>query len=616
MGHQAFVLDKNRFFRDEGVRINHHTPVDAVRSVDVKYFADTAPNLHRYDFLLENSQLIELEFKELFATLSALDNTADNQKIYWLYCYYCCKMMSAFYESYGKPDQVSEYKKLGGDIEYAFLHEFKLPAPVVRKSFLAELPNKIWSDLKAFFNPRPEYRSKVGMYNMYRIQWTFMRVTASGALSYLRGIHLLDYFEKLLHRSIHEAKFIAAIEKVTPITNILSVGFFAIKILINAGTLIKHTFVPSDKARESTVRQRLAFEAYKRMDKFMNDFAWGIINLFTNYSEFFNISAPIANGLVVGFLLFDFGLVVFQFVFKWREYRSKLAQYREELSGIDARLSVWQPDEERVADLAARALLDAQIKEHELKWKVQRDTYAFNALAAMVFLGAYTVSVLFSGPLIGIVSYFFCVVAVAIYLSEGAFEKYDEAKRRENILKQLLDVTVNQLSAAHHARSVARNDLIISLINKTVIPTLMIALLAICWEAAVIVAVAYLIFELGLSWYRHPKVPPANLANQVNEAIPSNLANEPVAPLVNDVVPVEPPANDTAPAQSVGQALSTKGVVATGSSAATPGIGFYQPTKPSAPPEVKSGNDPSFTPAGYSPEESSLNGSLPKAGAI
>ena len=56
MGHQAFVLDKNRFFRDEGVRINHHTPVDAVRSVDVKYFADTAPNLHRYDFLLENSQ--------------------------------------------------------------------------------------------------------------------------------------------------------------------------------------------------------------------------------------------------------------------------------------------------------------------------------------------------------------------------------------------------------------------------------------------------------------------------------------------------------------------------------------------------------------------------------
>ena len=140
--------------------------------------------------------------------------------------------------------------------------------------------------------------------------------------------------------------------------------------------------------------------------------------------------------------------------------------------------------------------------------------------------------------------------------------------------------------------------------------------MAICWEAAVIVAVAYLIFELGLSWYRHPKVQPANLANQVNEAIPSNLANEPVAPLVNDVVPVEPPANDTAPAQSVGQALSTKGVVATGSSAATPGIGFYQPTKPSAPPEVKSGNDPSFTPAGYSPEESSLNGSLPKAGAI
>lgn len=597
MGHQAFVLDKNRFFQDEGARINQFTPdqavqavqaVQAMQLVDRTYFRDGAL-FHRYDFLLENSQLIEQEFKELFSILSALNNTADNQKLSWFYCYYCCKMMSAFYEAYGKPDKVSEYKRLEGEIKYALSNNFHLPAPVVKKSFLAALPNKIWSDLKGFFNPATEYRSKVGMYNMYRIQWTFMRVTTSGALSYLRGIHLLDYFEKLLHRSIHEVKFIAAIEKATPITNILSVGFFAIKILINAGTLIKHTFVPSNKAKESTFGQRLVFESYKRMDKFMNDFAWGIINLFTNYSEFFNLSASVANGLVIGFLLFDLGLVVFQFVFKWREYRAKSAQYAAEIAVIDARLSVDQTPEARAADLAAKAILDAQDKEHELKWKAQRDTYAFNALAAMVFFGAYTVSVLFSGPLIGIVAYFFCVIAVAIYLSDEKFGKYDEAKRRENILKQSVDVTIDQLSMAHHARSVARNDLIISLINKSVVPTLMIALLAICWEAAVIVAVAYLIFELGLSWYRHPKAQPA-----------SPLI--PALPLANDQHLFDNEASFSAlsvPAADDASQKERAAVLTNVRLGPTPGVGidnFHKP--PSGQPEVKSGNDPSFFTAG------------------
>ena len=91
-GYADFLADKQGFFSDVTTEEN----------------ASTRAQEKNYTFLAKNRLLIEQEFTQMF---SVLQKEGDNRREFWLYCYYCCKMLESYYTSYHKLREANKYTK-------------------------------------------------------------------------------------------------------------------------------------------------------------------------------------------------------------------------------------------------------------------------------------------------------------------------------------------------------------------------------------------------------------------------------------------------------------------------------------------------------------------------
>lgn len=107
----------------------------------------------------------------------------------------------------------------------------------------------------------------------------------------------------------------------------------------------------------------------------------------------------------------------------------------------------------------------------------------------MLILG-FTASMIISSPLMIVGCYFACSIAVAMYLSSDAYTVY---KEKELYLER---AEPEQLPLLRKEYELARNDFIVTLTKHAVMPTLLITTFAVCWPAAVLLAAAYVGFEL------------------------------------------------------------------------------------------------------------------------
>jgi hypothetical protein len=307
---------------------------------------------------------------------------------------------------------------------------------------------------------------------------------------------------------------VSKINATANVFNVLSVGVFVARFIINAGLLIKHTFFPTDEERALSAKARFYQELSLRHCQMLNDVVWGSINLLTNYSYFFHISAPVANGLTIGFLCFDAALLLYRHRLAEKEYLYKKAQYLGEKKNHEALMNGVSLSIEDMKNHQKHCnMLDEQLEELERHWKATSATFLFNVAAAVLLFCGFSASLLL-GSVAAPICFLICTIAVAMYLSDGVYKKYKE----KSLLLQKQELDNGDTSHALLELQSARNDFIISMLKNIIVPMLIVTVFAVCWEAALLLTVIYVGYECTKGYF-NKKAPPIAVLNS-DEAPP------------------------------------------------------------------------------------------------
>ena len=424
--------------------------------------------------------------RDLDHLLSSLKIKGQNRKDFLLYGYYCSSLLAKYYSSYGKKDKAYKYKSLSQEFDAGYRNS--TDANNISADFLDKLkkdfkaPTRMVNDFEEFLST-PFHISKIrdwlGFINLNRIVFGFSRVTIKEIVLLAQQFNWFEQFDQWTGMHTDVDSMLQSLNVPVQILNALSVGVFAARFTISASMLLKHTFSPSSEESSLTTGERFQQELYKRHCIMLNDLAWGCINLFTNYSTIFKLSAPIANGLTVGFLFFDMALIVYQSYLYELDYKIKKNQYETELASYES------TDVEEV--LVIKEQLAALNIEREA---IIRQCY-FNVAGALLFISGFSATFLLATPAAIISGYFLCTLGVAMYLSSDSFKKYQE---KSLILKEFQTEGADQSDALTNMQK-ARQDFMITMAKNVIMPMLIVSAFAVSIELAVIIAAGYIAYE-------------------------------------------------------------------------------------------------------------------------
>lgn len=443
-----------------------------------------------YRFLAQNRSLMEHEFRNLFAILQ---KKGEARETHWSLCYYYCRMLEKYYQAYENTREQEKYATAAETIRTwctakpSVVDDEKLQQE--QQSFLASLWQKFTDsvlDILSMPLHLSKMRTKIGLLNIYRIYWAFCRIALTNTLILMRDKGWIERLGTMLNKHIDVKKIIAVLEKPAEAFRAMSVAFFAIRFLFNFTMMFKHGLFPSEQEEILTTKERFLAEAKKRLPDFMNDIVWGTVNLLSNYAPALHIAAPVAGWLTGGFLFFDVALLLVRRQLAKNDYDIKKAQYQHELFELGYRGE-------------QAALVHQQLKELEISWQTTSGTFLFNASAALLLASGFCASLLL-GPGSGLlIAYVACVLAVAMYLSDAEYGQYKESKLR------LQEARLDGRGDAQEleAYRAARNEFIYTLMKNAIIPGLLIATFAICWQAALVLTVVVLSYELWRAYTRY-----------------------------------------------------------------------------------------------------------------
>ncbi len=477
----TFTEDKQQFFKAK--------PMFSARARALAE-ANLQAKAHDYPFLSTHLFSIEEEFRHLHATLKR--NESDNLE-QWLYCYYCCNMLSEYYRDhhYNSPGKHAEYQSIANQIEkYCSSGQY----PTAK---LQTWKEQLWEDLDDLLST-PKHLSKIrswiGFSNIYRIAFTFSRLTAQEFfLSINRWLSLLS---RTLHFPLSLDEMNRKINGPTATFRALSVGLFIGRFLVNLSLVIKHTLFPTEGEKQLNISARFYQEMKKRYPQMLNDIVWATINGLTNYAEFFKIAAPLANGLLVSTLIFDLSLLAWRLREADKNYALKHSQYLREKKALQTELAQLlnqaTPAFTKIKAIqTALRCLEAQMQEHELKIQSTRSQFYVNMVAASLLILALSTSLFLTTPALICVCYFAVVVGTALYISAESYGTYSEKRNRQEQLTLLGENT----AAAKKETQQAWHNFVSSMVKNTVMPILIMGTLAVCWQAAVVLLVLYIAHE-------------------------------------------------------------------------------------------------------------------------
>ena len=490
-GYKSFYTDKQGFF----------SQVNSINGADARVSNDE----HNYRFLADNRVLIEQEFNQMFTSLKK--NGTDRDE-FWLYCYYCSKMLERYYaanlnagnDPENQPQQVKDYQEWSDLLRHRYLYK-AFPAEPVD---LRTLQTKIATDLGKLVST-PKHTSKIndwlGFVNIYRILCVFSRLATKQSLLFARELQWFDKLEQLIGRHTDVDGMVSVINSPAPIFNALSVAFFAARFIVNSGVILKHTFAPSEAEEILSMSERFCQEVNKLHCVLLNDVVWGTINGLTNYAAYFNMSGPVANGLTAGFLVFDVSLLLYRRHLAEQEYKLKRAQYEGEKIHYNALMSKPEATLDEMKRYQKHYnMLEEQIKQLDITWQTTCAKNAFNVAAAAMLMGGFSASLLMALPAAVTVSYFVCTIAVAMYLTADIYGNY---KEKSLIFEQCERESRKGIQALQEVEA-ARNDFIFAMVKNTVMPLLIVTTFAVCWEAALLLSALYIGYENCSGYFKKP----------------------------------------------------------------------------------------------------------------
>lgn len=266
--------------------------------------------------------------------------------------------------------------------------------------------NRFYKDLYYFlasFTHISNFITVLSYSNLYRLVITFSRLSFKFFWILASERHWLDAQDKLFGYTIQRP----ALDIPTAGLNFISVAVFALRFAAHGLMIYKHATSEREGERDIDVWDRIMREFSTRMMHIMNDFAWVLINLFTNYAAVWGITDPVANALVGLTLVWDCSWLVIHWYREerdWAKEQKMLESWRDQgTNSNDHDFTVWEL--QMVADLHLE----------------MRAKYAFMIMAGLAISTSYLFFLAGISALVSTAALCICLVGFAMYGSADEF---------------------------------------------------------------------------------------------------------------------------------------------------------------------------------------------------
>ncbi|WP_367608036.1 hypothetical protein [Legionella sp. W05-934-2] len=490
------------------------------------FFDGSAKNEVRYAALLSdhmtsselfvNQDVIHQEFDDLSAVLDTM-NVDENTEQFFYFSLYCCYLLEKYHAACGDFYKTQHYKQKAQALIDKLNRVENVQNVEQRKQFLAALSQTFqdtWDEAKqSVLNPG-KFAQTIGYINLSRIVLVLSRLSLSQVFVVLEENKILEKLGKLLNRNITSAEIIAKMGTVSGLFNALSVIMFGSRLVRNLAATFYFTFCPTEEAKKALpdVLSRLYHQLYQKKGALLNDSVWVVINGVTNY-QLFGMSAFASMGITAGFMFFDVAVLLYLKYCDEQVYIKKQQQYDQEIKALLDSLSAQSLSEvEKNSLLMQLKVLEKQKMYNQINWRQTAAVYNFQTLAALMLGTGFSFSILVASPIVVIACYSICLVAVSMILAGNDYGKLQAIKGKIEHADALeLDKAVLEKEYQQ-----ARQDLVKNLVKNTVVPSILIGTFLVCWEAALVLTVSYLVVE-GFKYYQQHIA--ANLVEEADKDV-------------------------------------------------------------------------------------------------
>lgn len=454
-------------------------------------------NGRKYRQMMENEVAL---LNQIGLIKKSAQGAVDNAE-HLAYLLELCAVLTVYYDKnhYNSPQAREKYRKICEEIE-ALQAEMKL-------DHTNRAINELFEEQKTSkFKSLTNQKAVAGIVHVERISWTFFRLTLTAFVAQTLAAAEAAMIKDAVN--LHVGDYNISIE----ICNALSVGLLAFRFFGNLAELSKHT-----KDWDSFKN-----ELEKRIYYLLNDSAWMVINLITNYNRWFTMpgfdmtkdvflfgqNLPIASIVTSAFLLFDVLVLTFQwFAVERPQFEMNKARLDEEKKYLDEELQEAQWEGTSEVEIRKRLAINKKEKDALEINRIQASAaMGFNILAASLLVVGFTASMFFSGGMALPIMYAVVLLGCGFYHCANGFGKLVAAQAKVQQVHENKGTKAEE-KEAKEARTKALKEFGKTLVKHIVIPGLVIAVCAVCWQAALAIVLAYAAFMLigkGLSkWKEH-----------------------------------------------------------------------------------------------------------------
>lgn len=239
--------------------------------------------------------------------------------------------------------------------------------------------------------------------NLYRLVTLFSRLSVKFFWTLASEQHWIDAQDKLFGYAVQRP----ALDIPAAGLNFISVALFAARLAAHGAMIYKHARSKRAGEKDIDAWDRAVHEFFARLINIMNDFAWVIINLLTNYAAVWGIADPLSNALVMVALAWDFSWLLIHWYREnnaWNEEKAKLVAWSQEST---------DSNDLGIIRFQMRMIADLKIETHA--------KYAFMVLACALIITSYSLFLLGISALVSTVALCVCVVGFAMYGSADEF---------------------------------------------------------------------------------------------------------------------------------------------------------------------------------------------------
>lgn len=251
--------------------------------------------------------------------------------------------------------------------------------------------------------------------NLYRLVTVFSKLSFKFFWNLAADWKWLDAQNNFFGYSIQRT----ALDLPTNFLNFLSVAIFAARLAARGGVIYKHAISERVGEKDIPVYDRIMREFSTGMINIMNDIAWVIINLLTNYAAYWGIADPLANTLLAMTLAWDCSWL---FIHWYREERDMGMRV-----GKEGELNLWRTQNQNI-NLNEGMFIGYQLQMlADMKLEV-RAKYIFSIVAALSITTGYLIFLAQISALISTLCLVICVIGFAMYGSADEFGSFIRAR--------------------------------------------------------------------------------------------------------------------------------------------------------------------------------------------